>query len=207
MNHSSRNFLSALLGTDLDSPDQPAACVYCKKPQPSKATGEQRLKKCGRCLHVLYCSRQCQKEHWKLGHKTQCSLGALANDVYLDSFRKEEEAIDQLIDAYRMRVEDDYAFRHENRGLYARENPFPDFRSFLDLAESRQGVMPKWWNKEKRRICERRAVDEDGWSCIAFAVEKHDIQEHYNDHMMPMKLRMLAEKVYGFGVMDPMGQL
>ena len=196
-----------------DLADKPPACFYCKKTgRPSTSTGNatlaapsdhhhhenQKLKRCSRCHIALYCSRECQKAHWKLGHKTHCSLGALANNVYLESVPgSEADAMDQLIDAYRLRVEDDYAFAGYNHGLYAREDPFPDFRSFLDLAEGKTGVLPKWWNREKRRICERRALDRDGWSCIAFAVEKPDIQEHYDDSMMPMKLRMLAEMVYG----------
>jgi splicing suppressor protein 51 len=193
-----KGMLSALGMGDLA--DRPPACFYCKKTEPSNATPDQKLKRCSRCHIALYCSHECQKAHWKLGHKTQCSLGALANNIYLESIRSEEEAMDQLIDAYRLRVEDDYAFAGNNHGLYAMEDPYPDFKSFLDLAESKTGILPKWWNEEKRKICERRALNRDGWSCIAFAVEKPDIQEHYDDSMMPMKLRMLAEMVYGRGI-------
>jgi len=121
--------------------------------------------------------------------------------VYLDSIPTEEEAMDQLIDAYRLRVEDDYVYNAENRGLYGLQDPYPDFYHFLNLAEKRTGVLPKWWNKTKRKECERRALNEDNWCCIAFAIEKSDIQEHYKDSLMPMKLRMLAQKIYGRGLM------
>jgi hypothetical protein len=30
------------------------------------------FKRCGRCQRVAYCSRECQKEHWKTGHKIIC---------------------------------------------------------------------------------------------------------------------------------------
>ncbi|KAI8363930.1 hypothetical protein BD560DRAFT_455465 [Blakeslea trispora] len=30
------------------------------------------FKRCGRCQRVAYCSRECQKEHWKAGHKAVC---------------------------------------------------------------------------------------------------------------------------------------
>ncbi|KAI8054936.1 uncharacterized protein B0P05DRAFT_498991 [Gilbertella persicaria] len=30
------------------------------------------FKRCGRCQRVSYCSRECQKEHWKTGHKAVC---------------------------------------------------------------------------------------------------------------------------------------
>lgn len=109
----------------------------------------------------------------------------------------EKNAYAQLIECYRMRVEDDYKFAGDNRGLYGGEDPRPDFRRFLTLAENRKGLLPKWWSVEKRRGCERVAVDASQWSDINCAVEKHDITEHYGDGMMPMKLRLLAEKVYG----------
>ena len=108
--------------------------------------------------------------------------------------------MDRLIDAYRMRVEDDCMYNGEIRGLYDGD-PLPDFLSFLDLAERRAGVLPRWWNQDMRKICEARALDGKNWSCIAYAVEKSDIQEYYKDSMMPMQLRMLAEQVYGRGVM------
>lgn len=30
------------------------------------------LKRCARCKLACYCSRECQKKHWKAGHKTNC---------------------------------------------------------------------------------------------------------------------------------------
>ena len=111
----------------------------------------------------------------------------------------EKEAYTHLIDAYRLRIEDDYVFTGEvgYDSLYGGGHPIKDFRRFLNKAEKRSGVLPSWWSATKRRECEKVAVDKKGWSCLAFAVEKSDIQEHYKDPMMPMQLRMLAEKVYG----------
>ncbi|XP_078673230.1 uncharacterized protein LOC144912188 isoform X2 [Branchiostoma floridae x Branchiostoma belcheri] len=43
-------------------------CGFCGK----LSTPEQKFSKCGSCLHVYYCSRDCQKQHWKAGHKNQC---------------------------------------------------------------------------------------------------------------------------------------
>ncbi|XP_066280805.1 uncharacterized protein [Branchiostoma lanceolatum] len=43
-------------------------CGFCGK----LSTPEQKFSKCGSCLHVYYCSRDCQKQHWKSGHKNQC---------------------------------------------------------------------------------------------------------------------------------------
>ena len=125
---------------------------------------------------------------------------ALADNTYLSSF-SETDAFLQLIDSYRMRVEDDYSFRGELSGLYNQENPLPHFRRYLDRAEALPDVLPKWWSKEKRAACEKLAVDPSSWSDLNCAVEKHDILEHYKDDAMPMKLRILAEKIYGKGVL------
>jgi splicing suppressor protein 51 len=45
------------------------------------------------------------------------------------------------------------------------------------------------------------AVDGHGWNDINCAVEKSDIQDHYNDPSMAMMLRVLGEKIYGRGLM------
>lgn len=33
---------------------------------------EKKLMKCARCQMKWYCSRECQKAHWKKGHKLYC---------------------------------------------------------------------------------------------------------------------------------------
>jgi splicing suppressor protein 51 len=124
----------------------------------------------------------------------------LDNTAFLHKLA-EKEVFAQLIDCFRMRVEDEYAYGCNNIGIYAGEDPRPAFRGFLDLAEKREGILPGWWNVEKRKECERVAVDEEGWNDINCAVEKNDIMEHYGDNLMPMKLRILGEKVYGKGFM------
>ena len=96
-----------------------------------------------------------------------------------------------------MRVEDDYVFAGDTRGLYNGDNPLPDFRRFLNMAEKRSGILPSWWSQAKRRQCEKKAVDTAAWSDLNAAVEKRDIIDHYGDPTMPMKLRILAEKIYG----------
>jgi mitochondrial splicing suppressor protein 51 len=157
----------------------------------------------------MYCSRSCQRADWKT-HKTSCSFGAIKSNCYLDTLPSEEDAMDQLIDAYRMRAEDEFNFRGSAHGLYAEEDPLVDFRDFLDKAEAHMGeeglggsgILPSWWSKEKRRECEQRGMRRSHWSCLLSMVEKSDIQEHYGDGIMPMKLRMLAETVYGFNVMS-----
>ncbi|KAL9628591.1 MAG: hypothetical protein Q9164_007211 [Protoblastenia rupestris] len=179
-------------------------------------------KKCAKCHTQKYCSRECQRADWK-AHKKICgkqqsegsgraptdfdAMGPIAGqffkelvkDDYLHQFT-EKDAFCQLIDCYRMRVEDDYVHAHENRGIYANEDPVPDFKHFLNEAERRNGLLPAWWTPKKRTECERLAIDETQWCDIKCAVEKKDIMEHYNDNQAPMKLRLLAEKIYGYRI-------
>jgi splicing suppressor protein 51 len=97
-------------------------------------------------------------------------------------------------------MEDEYTFKGDNYGIYGGESPVPPFKKFMGLAEKREKLLPSWWNKKKRQECERLACNKSGrneWADIHSAVEKSDIIEHYGDGMMPMKLRVLGEKIYG----------
>lgn len=115
--------------------------------------------------------------------------------------KPEEEAYDLIIDSHRMRVEDEFNFQGIDQGLYAGEDPVPGFRRFLIKAEKTPGALPPWWNAEKREACIRKGDSENQWSNLHSAVEKSDIQEHYNNNTMPMKLRMFAEEIIGTNVM------
>lgn len=242
-------------------------CTYCKKRELPNPRADQKLKRCARCRSALYCSRACQRADWKRGHQRTCSVGAImVGNSYLDSLSTENMAMDQLIDAYQLRVEDERMYCGRLRGRYTANNPdddssqalqyaFQDFRDFLDLAEcvdsrsnnheeyevsssspssstthdndtdtnsassptpssssslstttrNKQSILPRWWNAEKRAYCEQRALnqtaDQNTWSNLLRPAGKDDILERYQDQSMPMKLRMLAERVYGSDVM------
>lgn len=201
-------------------------CANCKKTAADLPSGTF-LKCCAKCKTSSYCSRDCQKADWK-NHKKNCgtrtnesttgstrigpfdvhavtpsmrdTFSSLANDTFLHSF-PEDQAFNLLVDSYRMRLEDECNFRGKFRGVYDGEEPLPDFQRFLDLAESKAGVLPPWWSREKRYDCEKAAMDRGRWSNLHSKIEKSDIQEHYGDGMMPMKIRMLAETIYGSNVM------
>ncbi len=54
--------------TDNQETVLPNKCANCLK-----EPGENELfKKCGRCCSVRYCSADCQRAHWKSGHKQAC---------------------------------------------------------------------------------------------------------------------------------------
>jgi splicing suppressor protein 51 len=129
----------------------------------------------------------------------------------LHSPTKQQDVYVYLVDCFRMRVEDSYRFAGEHVGIMNdRESCLPDFKRFLDLAESRSGLLPTWWSPEKRVECESFAVRQMGGSfeksgqaegSIYSFTEKSDIVDHYGNPMMPMQLRLLGEKIYGKGFM------
>ncbi|EED23715.1 hypothetical protein TSTA_071180 [Talaromyces stipitatus ATCC 10500] len=135
-------------------------CTHCKKREPLNPRAEQKLKRCARCRSALYCSRACQRADWKRGHQRACSVGAImVGNSYLESLPTEEAVMDQLVDAYRLRVEDEKMYCGRLRGRYM-NNPsgsdhdndnqvlqfaLQDFRDFLDLAEC---PMPRHSNQE-----------------------------------------------------------
>src|SRR5467141_1949541 len=86
-------------------------CVTCGK----KETEASTLSRCSRCRVTAYCSQACQKAHWKT-HKWACTFGVPPKS-YFDTLPLENDVMDQLIDAYRMRVEDDHRYRGDNHGL------------------------------------------------------------------------------------------
>jgi hypothetical protein len=45
-------------------------CGYCESVEDS----ENKLRSCSRCLLVAYCSKVCQRAHWKNGHKQASRL-------------------------------------------------------------------------------------------------------------------------------------
>lgn len=116
--------------------------------------------------------------------------------------RPETDVYRLLVDAYRFRVEDTYTLEGEamEGSLYAGgPDGLRGFQKFLQTAATIQGLLPPWWDGEKKAACERLGMDASQWSDLRCAVEKSDIIEHYGDFQFPMQLRMLAEAVYGRG--------
>ena len=198
-------------------------CQHCreKEDDPDLTPSAQRHKKCAKC-GTLYCSRECQAADWK-EHKTWCKKGMTAeaamaegldktmsifsgnagsppakfvrDAAYLNSLSK-QEALKRIVDSYRLRVDDEYHFKRDIVGLYAQEDPVEDFEDYLDVAERKGGILPSWWNEERRRECVELGRGSK-YHCLHYAVEKHDIIDQYKDHLMPMRLRMIAQMVTG----------
>ncbi|ESZ93824.1 hypothetical protein SBOR_5765 [Sclerotinia borealis F-4128] len=122
----------------------------------------------------------------------------LDQNDYLYNLTSETDVFGELIDCFRICMEDENAYAGNGMGIYDNQDPLPVFREFLDLAEKRERILPTWWNQEKRGLRERMAGS-DAWYNINCAVGKSDIVEHYKEGMKPAKLRILGEKIYGRG--------
>lgn len=118
--------------------------------------------------------------------------------------RPETDVYRLLIDAYRMRVEDDYTFKGDAPlgSIYSgRFDSLPDFRRFLKRVESTNNgsLLPPWWSCEKKKACIKLAMDRNEWQSLYTQVEKSDIIEHYGNPLLPMQLRAFAETVLDRG--------
>ncbi|KAI0156544.1 putative MYND domain protein [Xylariaceae sp. FL1272] len=108
-----------------------------------------------------------------------------------------------LIDAYRLRIEDEYTLEGNaaDDSIYGgRPDSLLGFTKFLRKAKAHSGLLPAWWNVEKEAACKELGMDANQWCDLRCAVEKSDIIEHYGDSRYPMQLRMLAEAILGRGL-------
>lgn len=117
--------------------------------------------------------------------------------------RSETDVYRLLLDAYRLRANDDYNMEGDvdADGLLA-GNPsaLPAFKRFLTKVEGKEpALLPGWWSAEKRTACEAMGMDRGVWQNLMTAVEKSDIIDHYGDGQFPMQLRMFAETALGRG--------
>ncbi|GJN88684.1 hypothetical protein Rhopal_001650-T1 [Rhodotorula paludigena] len=103
-----------------------------------------------------------------------------------------QEVYERLIDAFRLWCDDLQIWRGESIGLYAEEDPYPEFVKFVNKAAPN---LPSWWNASHKAavlsLCRTHS-----WANIAYAVEKSDINEHYGAGFA-MWLRMWTAEVTG----------
>lgn len=63
-------------GAQTSYPDVALQMRQCTLARCARCDAEEKVlnvyKRCGGCLSVKYCSEQCQRDHWKSGHKEQC---------------------------------------------------------------------------------------------------------------------------------------
>ncbi|KAI5797892.1 hypothetical protein DFH27DRAFT_601634 [Peziza echinospora] len=121
----------------------------------------------------------------------------------------QKETYRRLIDSFRLRLDDECNWWGRFRGAYDSDeeaDPRVDFHDFLLRAENKElrwavqsekGLLPKWWDEEKRTECEKIAGAKTNREGLYHKTEKADIIEAYGDSLMPMKLRLLADIVEG----------
>ncbi|KAK2749220.1 hypothetical protein FQN57_006836 [Myotisia sp. PD_48] len=192
-----------------DATTSPKKCSTCAK---SEGAAGVDLKRCSKCQTSYYCSRDCQKSDWKK-HKPICARYTALDEVVEKPFnrlhaktwlhdRTEEDVYKLLIDAYRLRMEDNYKFDGDADvdSIYGgAQNGRAGFKRFLRLAQKFPHLLPPWWSRENVTGCVAAGMNKDDWSYLGHAIEKSDVIEHYGDRFMPMQLRMFAEQLYGRG--------
>ncbi|KIW66350.1 hypothetical protein PV04_05686 [Phialophora macrospora] len=179
------------------------------------ALGFQKpLKKCNGCLLIDYCSKECQKAHWRK-HKPFCNMvqGKGAQSAYLSSYGH-DEVYRVIIDAYRLRVETDHLSREEDHGIYysgkpldglvwAQGDAIDDFQRFLGLLEGSK-ILPKWWTFEDRMQTLALAIDKNDPESIFKPINQTELPQRYGGDMaIRQALAILAEMCVGYDGKGP----
>jgi mitochondrial splicing suppressor protein 51 len=199
----------------------------------------ERLQRCSQCASVYYCSRECQKDHWKT-HKIECATLAnkraqeaspeeqgrtnftnkaskhleyapdkpftrLDNGTWLHG-RPERDVYKLLIDAFRLRCDDDMKFGvaviWRTGTIYTgAKDSSSAFINFLDILEGQhKRLLPDWWTSEKRLACMELGEDASSrWSLSKRAGKQEIIDAYGEPSNMAMQLRMFVEAVVGVG--------
>jgi mitochondrial splicing suppressor protein 51 len=110
----------------------------------------EKLKQCAKCPTTLYCNLECQKAGWKQ-HKQICAGKQVSLGRHTPGFdfsttfagRDKKYIFTQLVDCFRMRCEDERNWVGNLIGSHNEAgDQLPDFKLFLDLAESRRNLLP-----------------------------------------------------------------
>lgn len=107
--------------------------------------------------------------------------------------------IEAVIDAYRLRIEDEFLLprKVEAGTLYAGDFPLLHFHRFMQLAVDRGGL-PDSWAPAKTVSCLEMALDEKSDACILHAVCHDDMLEKWDGNRVYVNaLRMIADRAYG----------
>jgi TPR repeat protein len=61
------------MNTNILAPALTCSNPTCTEIEKFRAPASEKFRKCTRCHRSMYCSRECQRKHWKTGHKAECS--------------------------------------------------------------------------------------------------------------------------------------
>ncbi|OIW34347.1 hypothetical protein CONLIGDRAFT_565275, partial [Coniochaeta ligniaria NRRL 30616] len=128
----------------------------------------------------------------------------LDNGTWLHD-RPEADVYRVLIDAHRLRMDDDYnacyttVFRFGPRSTV--ENGAAGFADFLAMIEQQApSLLPAWWDATNTAACiafGSEATEADGWSSLTRALHWKDVIGHYGEMCFDLELRVFAQAVYG----------
>ncbi|RWA13127.1 hypothetical protein EKO27_g1998 [Xylaria grammica] len=163
-----------------------------KKAKPKKKRAKKNKKSKARKFPSAPLIKQIQKpfDRLKKGNYLQ---GRPDTDVYR-----------LIIDAYRLRMEDNYTYAdicYEDSIYGGAKDGLEGFRVFLQRAKEIPLMMPSWWNDKKQAECEELGR-QHGWSSLAEKINDASVRGHYEDKLIDIQLRMLAEDIYGTGIGD-----
>ena len=173
---------------------------------------------CSLCADTFYCSKEHQKEHWKI-HKQTCpgkketavkpkpySTGEGESDIKLppaDAWAiglSGKHRYEWFVNSYRLRVDDDYVWGGGYlHGLYAEDStPWSIMIDFLVYCKFavKNGVIPTPWNWNQ--------LLKEAKGLLNYAFEKSDAREKYGGEnvfaelMGGRSLRNTSGRVYGF---------
>lgn len=119
----------------------------------------------------------------------------IKDGIYFDGMSRAKVFL-QLVDIYRMMVDEEKKFRERKRGIYA-GNALQDFQLFLTKAEQNGRVLPGWWDEKARRECEL----DSRWR-LTWSLDRTRVALEYQDPLMPRKFKILAELIEGSSVVD-----
>ncbi|EEU47058.1 uncharacterized protein NECHADRAFT_78094 [Fusarium vanettenii 77-13-4] len=113
--------------------------------------------------------------------------------------RSERDVFRILIDCFRLRLEEQS--QHDKKGaegtIYAgADDSLPAFRQFLELAATREDLLPPWWTPEKQRECEEFGMSGTEFQDLHMALDEPSTTLQYMDSRFPPQLRILAEAIY-----------
>ncbi|EPS44218.1 hypothetical protein H072_1787 [Dactylellina haptotyla CBS 200.50] len=171
---------------------------------------------CHSCQTVFFCNGECQniglKKHTPICPANSVTLSRaiklalqgnptpLVKELIFKQDRR--EALERLIDAYRLRIEELNRVSGIKVGCYinpdSTELNTDEFINFLrNMHGSRQVARPEWWDLAAQTDCEDLARNHIMRFYIGAPATDREIANHYENPEMPAALRALADIIYG----------